>query len=318
MGTPIVYLNGRFLPETEARLPLLTHALHYGTGVFEGIRAYHDPETDELLIFRPQDHFRRMLSNIKFLKISLPHSAEDLTRIATELVRRNGFTSDVYIRPLAFKSAAKVGVVLGNEDSFAMMCVPMGNYLDTSKGLHCGVSSWRRLQDNAIPCRGKICGAYVNSALAAQEARDRGFDEGIFLNETGHVAEGSAMNIFLLRGSALVTPDVSQGILEGITRETVMTLAREEFGLETQERIVDRTELYVADEVFLCGTAAEVAPVIRIDGRAVGEGVPGPVTLRIQQAYERASRGRLPRYAEWVEPVYGRMEVDIEQRRAGR
>jgi len=318
MENHIVYLNGKFLPEPEARLPLLTHALHYGTGVFEGIRAYHDSETGDLMIFRAEDHFRRMLSNVKFLKITVPHSAEELTRIAVELIRRNGFTTDVYIRPLAFKSAAKVGVVLGPDDSFAMMCVPMGKYLDTHKGLHCGVSSWRRLQDNAIPCRGKICGAYVNSALAAQEARDRGFDEGIFLNETGHVAEGSAMNIFLVRGSTLVTPDVSQGILEGITRDTVITLARDEFGMVTQERIVDRTELYVADEVFLCGTAAEVAPVTRIDGRAVGEGVPGPVTLRLQKAYERAARGRLLRYEHWALPVYGRVEADIEHRRAGR
>jgi len=318
MEQPVVYLNGKFIAESEARLPLLTHALHYGTGVFEGIRAYHDPDTGELLIFRARDHFRRMLSNVKFLKISLPHTEEELTRIAVELVKRNGFTTDVYIRPLAFKSAAKVGVVLGPEDSFAMICVPMGQYLDTHKGLHCGVSSWRRLQDNAIPCRGKICGAYVNSALAAQEARDRGFDEGIFLNETGHVAEGSAMNIFLVRGNTLITPDVSQGILEGITRDSIMTLARDEFGIETQERIVDRTELYVADEVFLCGTAAEVAPVTRIDGRAVGEGTPGPVTLRLQEAYERASRGRLPRYATWVEPVYGRVEEDVEHGRSCR
>jgi branched-chain amino acid aminotransferase len=205
---------------------------------------------------------------------------------------------------VAFKSTTKVGVMLSPEDSFAMVAVAMGPYLDTHKGLHCGVSSWRRLQDNSIPCRAKICGAYVNSALAAQEARDRGFDEAIFLNEAGHVAEGSAMNLFLVRAGSLVTPDVSQGILEGITRDTAMTLAREEMGVQTQARAVDRTELYVAQEVFLCGTAAQIAPVTRVDGRDVGSGRPGPVTLELQRIYDRVVRGGMPKYGHWVQPVF--------------
>jgi branched-chain amino acid aminotransferase len=308
MAELTVYLNGSYLPEEKTRLPLLTHCLHYGTGVFEGIRGYHDPDTGEIFLFRAADHFRRMARNVGFLQIHLPHPPEALTEIAAELIRRNRFTTDVYVRPLAFKSAARVGVTLPKEESFAMIAIPMGRYLDTRKGLHCGVSSWRRLQDNSIPCRAKICGAYVNSALAAQEARDRGFDEGIFLNEEGRVAEGSAENIFLVRRGRLVTPDVSQGILEGITRETVMTLARETMGVETEERGVDRTELLVADEVFLCGTAAEVAPVTRIDGRLIGAGEPGPLTLRFQRAYEKAVRGKLSPYRAWAEPVYGKSE----------
>ena len=304
MTEQVVYLNGRFLPEPEARVPLLTHALHYGTGVFEGIRAHFDPATGEIALFRATDHFERMARNVSLLKIALPASPAELSEIAAELIRLNSFTTDVYVRPLAFKCATRIGVTLPPEDAFAMIAVPMGPYLDTRKGLHCGVSSWRRISDNSIPCRGKICGAYVNSALAAQEARDRGFDEAIFLNEAGRVAEGSAMNIFLVRGGRLVTPDVSQGILEGITRDSVMVLARDLMQLETECRSVDRAELYVADEMFLCGTAAQIAPVTRVDGRAVGCGAPGALTLELQETYGRAVRGGLPQYRAWVEPVY--------------
>jgi branched-chain amino acid aminotransferase len=300
----VVYLDGKFLPEPQARLPLLTHALQYGTGVFEGIRGYYDAESGEVALFRAPDHFERMARNVAFLNLSLPGSPAELTEIAAELIRLNAFTSDVYIRPLAFKCATRVGVVLPPENAFAMIAVSMGSYLDTHKGLHCGVSSWRRLQDNAIPCGGKICGAYVNSVLSAQEARDRGFDEAIVLNEAGRVAEGSAMNIFLVRKGRLITPDVSEGILEGITRDTVMTLARDLMEVETECRAVDRAELYVADEMFLCGTASQVAPVTRVDGRPVGSGAAGPLTLELQEAYEKVVHGQLPQYRLWVEPVY--------------
>jgi branched-chain amino acid aminotransferase len=270
--------------------------------VFEGIRAYYDASTGELNLFRPRDHYERMGRNVKYLDLHLPCSVDELVEISAELIRKNAFTSDVYVRPIAFKSSNKVGVTLPKEESFAIITVPMGRYLDTQKGLHCGVSSWRRLQDNAIPCRGKICGAYVNSALAAQEARDRGFDEAIFLNEDGHVAEGSAMNLFLVRHGHLVTPDVSEGILEGITRESIMTLARSSLAVPTETRPVDRTELYIADEVFLCGTAAEVAPVTRVDGRQVGNGAPGRLTLRLQKIYEQVVHGKMSQYKHWLEP----------------
>jgi branched-chain amino acid aminotransferase len=213
------------------------------------------------------------------------------------------------VRPVAFKSATRVGVVLPAEDAFAMIAVPLGDYLDTRKGLHCGISSWRRLQDNSIPCRAKICGAYVNSALAAQEARDRGFDEAILLNEAGNVAEGSAMNLFLVRDGRLITPDVSQGILEGITRDTIMRLAQDLLEVPTEERAVDRAEVYVADEIFLCGTAAQIAPVTRVDGRPIATGTPGPLTLQVQALYERIVRGKVPQYRSWVEPVYGYTRV---------
>jgi branched-chain amino acid aminotransferase len=302
MAEWIVYFNGKLVPESETRVPLLTHGLHYGTGVFEGIRAYYDPSTGEVNLFRAREHYERMARNVKVLDLHLPHSPEELVDISAELIRRNGYASDVYVRPIAFKASNKVGVTLPKEESFAIVTVAMGRYLDTTKGLHCGVSSWRRIQDNAIPCRGKICGAYVNSALAAQEARDRGFDEAIFLNEDGHVAEGAAMNLFLVRQGRLVTPDVSDGILEGITRETIMTLARNSLAVATETRAVDRTELYVADEIFLCGTAAEVAPVTRVDGRTVGSGKPGRLTLRLQKIYDQVVHGRMSQYRHWLEP----------------
>jgi len=305
MTEPIVWFKEKFVPESDSRVPLLTHCLQYGTGVFEGIRAHFDHASEEMLLFRAFDHFDRMAHNVKFLNLRLPLPPAELVRVAVELIRLNDFRTDTYVRPIAFKSSTRVGVTLPDEETFAMVAVPMGAYLDTTHGLHCGVSSWRRLQDNSIPCRAKICGAYVNSALAAQEARDRGFDEAIFLNEAGHVAEGSAMNLFLVRQGRLVTPDPASGILEGITRDTVMTLARELLDVGTDIRPVDRTELYVADEVFLCGTAARIAPVIRIDGREVGNGKIGDLTVELQRRYDSVVRGRLAEYRSWVEPVYG-------------
>jgi branched-chain amino acid aminotransferase len=304
MSHAIVYFNGLFLPEPETRVPLLTHALHYGTGVFEGIRGYHDAHSGEVYLFRPLDHFQRMAGNVKLLQMTLPSAPGALVDATTELIRRNHLAEDVYVRPILYKSAARVGVTLPEEESFAILAVPFGRYVDTRKGLKCLISSWRRLQDNSIPCRGKICGAYVNSALASHEARLRGFDEAIFLNEAGHVAEGSAENLFLVRRGRLITPDVSQGILEGITRDTLITLARETLGLDVETRAVDRTELYVADEVFLCGTAAEVAPVINIDDRLVGDGHPGRITLRLQRMYDQMVHGHLPRHRHWMEPCY--------------
>jgi len=301
----VVYLDGRFMPEPQARIPLLTHALQYGTGIFEGIRAYLDRHSGDALLFRATDHFERMKRNVRFLRIDLPAAPHELAGLAAELVRLNGFDTDCLVRAIAYKSDVRIGVSLPEKDSFAMVAVPVEDDRDGRRGLHCGVSSWRRLSDSSIPCRAKICGAYVNSALAAQEARERRFDEAILLNEEGCVAEGSSMNVFLVRDERLVTPHAAEGILEGITRDTVMTLARQLMNIETDARAVDRAELYVADEMFLCGTAAQIAPVIRIDGRTVGGGEPGPVTLELQQLYEQAVHGQLRDYRHWVEPVYG-------------
>jgi branched-chain amino acid aminotransferase len=300
----IVYFNSRFVPLHEARVGILTHALHYGTGVFEGIRGYWEPEREELFMVRPQEHYARWKLNCQMLYINLQFSAPGLVELTAELIRRNNFRSNVYIRPLAYKSAQRIGVHPDEESAFAIVALPFGDYLNSQQGLHAGVVSWRRIEDNAIPGRAKICGAYVNSALAGDEARRNGFDEAIFLTESGHVAEGAACNIFLVREGKLVTPPVTENILEGITRASVMELARKELGMEVIERRVDRSELYVCDEAFFTGTAVEVAPITRVDHRPVGNGQIGPVTDKLRRLYVDATRGRLESYRNWVFPVY--------------
>jgi branched-chain amino acid aminotransferase len=299
----IVCLNGEFVPLREARIGILTHALHYGTGVFEGIRAYWSDAEHQLFLLRSLEHFRRWKQNCGILRIDVPVTAEGATKITLELLRRNRFRTSVYIRPLAFKSAERVGVATDAEDSYAIVALPFGEYLRSDRGLHAGVSSWRRIDDNAIPARAKICGAYVNSALASDDARRSGFDEAILLNESGHVAEGATCNLFMVRDRKLITPPVTENVLEGITRDCVMTLAQREMGLTVVERPIDRSELYICDELFLTGTAVGVAPVVRVDHRPVGDGALGPLTQTIRQLYFDAALGRLRAYRDWVVPV---------------
>jgi len=210
----------------------------------------------------------------------------------------------VYVRPIAYKAAARIGVAPDENDAFAVVAVPLGDYLDSRRGLHAGVVSWRRVEDNAIPCRAKICGAYVNSALASDEARRNGYDEAIFLTENGHVAEGATCNIFLVRRGTLITPPSTDNILEGITRACVIELARRELGLDVVERSVDRSELYLCDEMFFTGTAVEIAPIVKVDHRPVGAGEIGPVCASLRSLYFDATRGRIPGYRSWVTPVY--------------
>lgn len=300
----LVYFQNKFVPLREARVGILTHALHYGTGVFEGIRGYWQEGEKELFLVRPQEHYARWKANCGILMIDIPHSPKGLCDLTVELVQRNHFRTNLYIRPLAYKSAERIGVHPDHHDAFALVAVPFGDYLNSRKGLHAGVVSWRRIEDNAIPGRAKICGAYVNSALAGDEARRNGFDEAIFLTESGHVAEGAACNIFLVRNGKLVTPPVTENILEGVTRACVMELARQELHLEVEERQVNRSELYVAEEIFFTGTAVEVAPIIRVDHRPVGAGRVGPLTARLRQLYLDATHGRLSAYHKWVVPVY--------------
>jgi branched-chain amino acid aminotransferase len=300
----IVYFDGRFMPMRDARVGILTHALHYGTGVFEGLRAYWDETQQQLFAFRANEHYERWIQNCGILRIHVPLSPEELTAITLEILRRNGFRTDVYIRPLAYKSAERVGVSLDDEEAFAITALPFGEYLPADRGVHAGVSSWRRIEDNAIPPRAKICGAYVNSALASADARQSGFDEAILLNEDGHVAEGATCNIFLLRKGKLITPPVTENVLEGITRDSVMKLAASELGIETVERPVDRSELYQCDELFFTGTAVAITPVVRVDHRPVGDSVVGPMTRKLQQLYFDATRGHSPSYRDWLTPVY--------------
>lgn len=300
----VVYFDGRFMPLGEARVGILTHALHYGTGVFEGIRAHWDETANELFVLRPREHYGRWKQNCGILRISVPLSLEELCDLTHELMRRNSFRTNVYIRPLAYKSAERVGVSTDEQDSFAIVALPFGDYLHAEKGLHAGVSSWRRVEDNAIPARAKICGAYVNSALASDEARRCGFDEAIFLNENGRVAEGATCNLFMVRKGKLITPPSTENVLEGITRDSIMQLARHELGIDVAERPIGRSELYVCDELFFTGTAVGVAPVVRVDHRPVKDGAIGEVTRGVQRLYFDATRGHLRNYRNWLDPVY--------------
>jgi branched-chain amino acid aminotransferase len=306
----IVCLNGEFVPLREARVGILTHALHYGTGVFEGIRAYWSDAEHQLFLLRPLEHYRRWKQNCGILRIDVPITAEHACDITAELLRRNHFRTSVYVRPLAFKSAERVGVSPDNQDSYAIVALSFGEYLRSDKGLHAGVSSWRRIDDNAIPARAKICGAYVNSALASDDARRSGFDEAILLNESGHVAEGATCNLFMVRNRKLITPPVTENVLEGITRDCVMTLARRELGLEVIERPIDRSELYICDELFLTGTAVAIAPVVRVDHRPVRDAAIGSLTQTIRQLYFDAALGRLRIYRNWIVPV---VSLELEE-----
>jgi len=302
---PYAFFQKQFMPLAEAKIGILTHALHYGTACFEGIRGNWNSEQEQLYLFRMREHYERMQKGCRLLKISLPYSIEELCSITTELVEKSGYREDVYIRPLAYKSSQAVGVRLHDlEDDFFIIVTTLPAYLDTDKGVRCCTSSWRRVDDTMIPPRGKITGIYVNSALAKTEANELGFDEAILLNQDGHVSEGSGENIFIVNGNKLVTPASSDNILLGITRDTIIQLARNELGIETVERSIDRSELYLADEAFFTGTAAHVSPILEIDHRPIGDGKVGRVTKQLQQLYFDVIRGKNPKYLHWCTPVY--------------
>ncbi len=300
-----LFMNGEFVSSDKGVISVRTHAFAYGTGCFEGIRGYWNEEQQQMYVFRLQEHYERLLRSCKILQIQLPYSVAQLMEISLELIRRNKQRQNVYLRPVAYKGALILGVRLHDvQDDFILTSEPQGNYVDTS-GLHCGVSSWRRIDDNAIPARAKICGAYVNSAFAKSEAMQNGYDEAIMLTNEGTVSEGSAENIFLLINNELITPPASENILLGITRETVMQLAEMEFNMRVVERVIDRTELYVADEVILVGTGAQIAPVLSIDRRPVGSGDIGPFGRKLQGLYDDIVRGKVAKYREqWCTPVY--------------
>jgi branched-chain amino acid aminotransferase len=299
-----VYHEGAVCRYGDAHVGLLTHALHYGTGCFEGIRAYWSVRQQRLNVFRLRDHFERMRRNAKILHMQLPVPVDELCAISVDLLHRNGYTTDVYVRPLVYKATEEIGIRFHNlRDGFMIVTVPFGSYMDTTRGIRCMVSNWRRMDDNVAPARTKSSGIYVNSALAKTEAFLNGYDEAIVLTHSGNVSEGSAENIFLVRNGVLITPPITENIVEGITRATLITLAQEQLGLSTVERDVDRSELYIADEVLLCGTGAEVSPVIEIDHRPVGEGSVGPITKRLQELYFAVCKGEDDRYARWLTPV---------------
>ena len=302
---PYAYFNGDFVPVSQAKVSIMTHALNYGTGCFEGIRGNWNADEEQLYIFRLREHYQRLERSCKILKIKLPLGVDDLCNVTVELVRRNGYREDMYIRPLAYKGQAVVGVRLhGVEDAFSIFTVPFGNYLDVSNGIRCGTVGWRRVDDCAIPARAKVTGLYINSALAKTEAIENGYDEAIMLTNAGFVSEGSGENIFLVNDGVLVTPAPSESILVGITRATVMQLAREELGMPVVERQVAKSELYTAQEVFMTGTAAHITPVLAVDRRDVGDGTIGPTTRRLMDIYFQAITGRNKKYIGWCTPVY--------------
>jgi branched-chain amino acid aminotransferase len=300
-----VFFNGEFARYHDVRIGLMTHALHYGTGVFEGIRAYWNPNSEQLHLLLPGPHFDRMAKSARVLRMTLPHTTEELVNTTLELLRRNGFKQDVYVRPLLFKANEEIGVRLhGLDESFAIYMAPFGNYVEIEGGIACQVASWRRVSDSALPARAKITGAYANSALAKSEAIENGFDEAIVLADDGHVSEGSAENLFMYKDGVWATPAVTDDILEGITRKKVMDLIADELGAPVVERSIDRTELYTCDELFLCGTGAQISPVTSVDRRPVGDGHVGEFTQELQGIYFGACRGENPKYGDWTVPVY--------------
>ena len=301
--TGVAYLDGRFTPLADAKISIATHALQYGTGVFEGIRAYWNPAHEQLYVFRLREHFERMARSVKIMRITLPADPVSLSETTLELLRKNGFKNDVYVRPLAFKAARSVKVALeGLRDGFGMYAFPLGAYLPTG-GLAARTASWRRTSDDAIPARGKITGAYINTALAVDEAHDYEADEAIFLTADGHVSEGSAANLFLVRDGTLITAPASDNILEGIVRSSVLRIAKDE-KIPVEIRRIDRTELYISDEAFFCGTGVQISPITSIDHRSVGTGEVGPIARRVSRIYFESVRGKNAKYRDWLTPIY--------------
>ena len=301
----IVYFEGRFVPQAEARVPITTHAFNYGTGCFEGIRAYWSPRQERLNVVRLREHADRLLRSAHILHLEPPAelTVERVGEVVVELLARNGYREDVYVRPILYKSGATIKVTLsGISSNLCIYTLPFGDYLDIRSGLRVMISAWRRIDDNSIPSRAKPTGAYLNAALASDEARARGFDEAIMLTQDGHVSEASSSNLFLVEQGVLVTPQAQDDVLVGITRDCVLALARER-GLEVEVRRVDRSELLSADEAFLAGTGVQIAPVTEVDGRTIGGGGLGPVTRELQDAYLSVVRGETDSWQEWLTPV---------------
>jgi len=297
------FFEGKIRPFGEAKISIATNAFQYGTGIFEGIRGYYEEKENLVFLVKPKEHFKRMLGSCKILKIEIPYSIEKLVELTRELVLKNRPQGNFYIRPIAYKSHQGIGPNLLGSSDFAIYLLPLGDYYDTKKGMNLTVSSWQRVSDNAIPPRGKICGAYVNSALAATEAKESGFDDAVILKEDGRVSEVSGGNIFILRSGKLITPPVFSGILEGITRGIVIELAQKELGIEVLEREIERSELYIADEIMVCGTGFQILGVVSIDKRTIGGGDIGPITKKLQDLYFEVVKGKLAKYKEWLEEI---------------
>ena len=299
-----VFYDGKFIEKEKASLPIMTHAFLYGTGVFEGIRAYYNKEENQLYAFRVKEHFERLMRSAHVMYIENPFTIDEYCANLKELLKKNNYRQDVYTRPNLFKAAEKIGPgLLNNKDSYLLFTLPMGDYIDTAKGLNVCVSNWRRNSDNAIPPRAKVSGAYANTALIKSDAQLSGFDDAIVLDENGRVTEGSAMNLFLVQNGKLVTSRTTDNILIGVTRNTIMQIAKDA-DIEVEEREVSRTELYTSDEAFYCGTGAQISPIVTIDHRKLGTGKVGPIASKLQNLYFDVVKGKVDKYKEWCMPIY--------------
>lgn len=299
-----VFYDGEFIEKEKASLPIMTHAFLYGTGVFEGIRAYYNEEENQLYAFRVREHFERLMRSAHVMYMENPFTLEGYCENLKELLKKNAYRQDVYIRPNLFKAAEKIGPsLLNNKDSYLLFTLPMGDYIDTTKGLNVCVSNWRRNSDNAIPPRAKVSGAYANTALIKSDAQLSGFDDAIVLDKNGRVTEGSAMNMFLVQNGKLVTTRTTDNILIGVTRNTIIQLTND-LGIEVEEREVSRTELYTSDEAFYCGTGAQISPIVTIDHRKLGTGEVGPIATKLQKLYFDVVKGKVDKYKEWCMPIY--------------
>ena len=301
---PVTYFKRQFRPDHEATISVRSRALNYGLGCFAGIRGYRTDDGQQVNVFRLDRHIRRLEYSAHILRLRLPGTVAHVSGIVIELLRRNEMREDVYIRPLVFTDSNQLSPLLDPETSeLTIYCMPMGRYLSATAIDVC-VSSWRRVRENAIPARAKATGGYLNSALARREAMDHGYTEAILLTEDGHVSEGSAEHVFIVRNGELISPPSTEDNLDGITRQSLVTLAQEDLGIPVAERTIGRTELYAADEMFLCGTGAEVTPVRSVDQRTIGDGAVGPVTTRLAAHFEAVVRGRIPSRSSWLTPVW--------------
>lgn len=308
--TRYAFFQGQIVPIEQAKISVMTHALHYGTACFGGLRGYWNDDEEQLFVFRILDHYERFLNSTKLLRMELPYSINELAEITLNLLHREGWCQDVYIRPLAYKANEGIGVRLhGLTDEITIFSLPFGHYIEREEEAHVAFSAWQRVDDNAIPARGKISGAYINSALAKTDAVLSGFDEALVLNRDGHLAEGSAENVFIVRKGVAITPPVTDNILEGITRRTVMHLLRSEIGVEVVERPIDRTEVYLADEAFFCGTGVQIVSISHVDHRPIGKGHMGPITAELRELYFDIVRGKVEQYRHWCTPVYSEQSV---------
>lgn len=303
--TEFVFFNNDYIESEKALLPIRTHALMYGTSVFEGIRAYYNSDDNQMYIFRMREHYERLLRSAKIMMMLSPYTIDELMEQTVELIRRNNYRQDVYIRPTLYKSSDKISPGLnGTKDDYFLFTTPFGDYYDMTKGLDLCISAWRRTSDNAIPPRAKIAGAYANAALINTDAHNMGFDDAIVLSESGKVTEGSAMNMMFVSKGKLITTKPTDDILEGVTRNTVIELAKD-LGIDVVERSVDRSELYLMDEIFVCGTGAQITHVSSVDRRLIGNnGKIGDITAKLQKIYFETVNSKIDKYKKWCVSVY--------------